>query len=39
MHRAKIHGQILMNYTLFDMFPHKDVPFGGHIDIAAHLGG
>ena len=31
--------QIFMIYTSYDVFPHKDVPFGGPVVTAAHLGG
>ena len=26
-------------YTSYDLFPHKEVPFGGRDDITPHLGG
>jgi len=29
---------ILTTYTSYDVFPHKDVPFGGCIDTAPYLG-
>jgi len=32
-------GSILMICMSYDVFPHKDVPFGGCIDTATHLGG
>ena len=37
--RARTHGPILMIYTSYDVFPPKDVPFGGLIHTAPHFGG
>ena len=36
---GRISGPILMNYTSYDVFQCKDLPFGGCIDTAPHLGG
>jgi len=32
-------GPTLTIYTSYDVFPRKDVPFGGFIDTVPHLGG
>jgi len=32
-------GPILTIYTSYDVFPCKDVPFWGSVDISPHLGG
>ena len=37
--RARTSGPILMIYTSYDMFPPKDVPFGGLVHTAPHFGG
>ena len=37
--RAKLSGPILTIYTSYDVFPAKDVPFGGLVHIAPHFGG
>ena len=34
---AQTDGQILTIYTSYDIFPCKDVPFGGLVDTAPHL--
>jgi len=31
-------GPILTIYTSSEVFPHKEVPFGGHDETAPHLG-
>ena len=36
---ARTGGRILTIYTLYDVFPPKEVAFGGGDDIAAHFGG
>jgi len=37
---VKIGGPILkVGPTSYDVFPHKEVPFGGRDDAAPHLGG
>ena len=36
---ARTGGRILTIYTSYDVFPPKEVPFGGADDIAPHLGG
>ena len=38
-HLDRTSGPILTTYASYDMFPCKDVPFGGCIDTASHLGG
>ena len=37
--RARTRGPILTIYTSYDVFPPKDVPFGGLVHTAPHLGG
>ena len=37
--RARTRGPILTIYTSYDVFPPKDVPFGGFVHTAPHFGG
>ena len=37
--QAHTGGPILTIYTSYDVFPRKEVPFGGLDEIAPHLGG
>ena len=37
--RARKSGPILTIYTSYDVFPSKDVPFGGLVHTAPHFGG
>ena len=37
--RARTCGPILTIYTSYDVFPPKDVPFGGLVYTAPHFGG
>ena len=37
--RARTRGLILTIYTSYDVFPPKDVPFGGLVHTAPHFGG
>ena len=37
--RARTRGPILTIYTSYDVFPPKDVPFGGLVQTAPHFGG
>ena len=37
--RARKSGPILTIYTSYDVFPPKDVPFGGLVHTAPHFGG
>ena len=37
--RARKSGPILTIYTSYDVFPPKDVPFGGLVHTALHFGG
>ena len=37
--RARTRGPILTIYTSYDVFPPKDVPFGGLVHTASHFGG
>ena len=37
--RARKSGPILTIYTSYDVFPPKDVPFGGLVCSAPHFGG
>ena len=36
--RARTRGPILTTYTSYDVFPPKDVPFGGLVHTAPHFG-
>ena len=36
---ARKRGPILTIYTSYDVFPPKDVPFGGLVHTAPHFGG
>ena len=36
---ARTSGPILTIYTSYDVFPPKDVPFGGLVHTAPHFGG
>ena len=36
---ARTRGPILTIYTSYDVFPPKDVPFGGVVHTAPHFGG
>ena len=37
--RVRTRGPILTIYTSYDVFPPKDVPFGGLVYTAPHFGG
>ena len=37
--RARTSGPILTIYTSYEVFPPKDVPFGGLVHTAPHFGG
>ena len=39
MRTGRTSGLILTIYTSYDVFPRKDVPFGGCIDTSPHLWG
>jgi len=39
LRRASKSGPILTIYTSYDVFPPKDVPFGGLVHTAPHFGG
>jgi len=39
MHTGRTSGPIVTIYTSYDVFPPKDVPFGGFVDMPTHLGG